>query len=219
MGKIRFSNWHLKRAQHKAVLAMAMYALALVPLVQRLLPYCKQVWYADDATGCDEFVKMRKWFDELQRLGPMYGYYPKPSKCILLAKPERLDEAQRIFKGTGVDVLTEGSKDSGVEVMCEGTRHLGAAVGTESFKTSFIKKKVDNWIKSVVKLADIAKTQPHAAFSTFTHCLQSQWTFLARAMPNTADLFQPLENAIRVLFLRNCSFASMISRSGRHLLR
>ena len=98
------------------------------------------MWYADDATGCDEFVKMRKWFDELQRLGPMYGYYPKPSKCILLAKPERLDEAQRIFKGTGVDVLTEGSKDSGVEVMCEGTRHLGAAVGTESFKTSFIKK-------------------------------------------------------------------------------
>ena len=79
-----------------------------------------------------------------------------------------------------------------------------AAVGTESFKTSFIKKKVDNWIKSVVKLADIAKTQPHAAFSTFTHCLQSQWTFLARAMPNTADLFQPLENAIRVLFLRTC---------------
>jgi len=55
-----------------------MYALALVPLVQRLLPYCKQVWYADDATGCDEFVKMRKWFDELQRLGPCMAIIRSP---------------------------------------------------------------------------------------------------------------------------------------------
>ena len=32
-------------------LAMAMYALSLVPLVRHLQPLCKQVWYADDATA------------------------------------------------------------------------------------------------------------------------------------------------------------------------
>ncbi len=67
-------------------LAMAMYALALVPLLKHLQPYCKQVWYADDATGCDTFEKMLKWFNVLLVEGPKYGYYPKPSKCILLCQ-------------------------------------------------------------------------------------------------------------------------------------
>ena len=76
-------------------LAMAMYALALAPLVKELHPLVRQVWYADDATSCDSFIKMRAWFDALREKGPKYGYYPKPSKCILLVKPERLPEAKR----------------------------------------------------------------------------------------------------------------------------
>ena len=40
-------------------LAMAMYALALVPLTKHLQPLCKQVWYADDATGCDKLERLR----------------------------------------------------------------------------------------------------------------------------------------------------------------
>src|SRR3982750_496512 len=46
-------------------------------------------------TGCDKFETMRAWFDALVELGPIYGYFPKPSKCILLAKPERLDHARK----------------------------------------------------------------------------------------------------------------------------
>ena len=55
---------------------MAMYAIALVPLTLRLLVLCKQVWFADDASGCDKFAKLRAWFDMLMKIGPMYGYYP-----------------------------------------------------------------------------------------------------------------------------------------------
>jgi hypothetical protein len=145
---------------------------------------------------------MRKWFDELLVKGPVYGYFPKPSKCILITKPERLERANEIFRGTGVDVTTDGSKDSGIEINCEGTRHLGAAVGTEDFKRSFVKKKVDAWIQSVKQLSAIATSEPHAAFSTFTQCLQAQWTFLSRTMPGTADLLQPLEDIIRSVFLK-----------------
>jgi hypothetical protein len=79
---------------------MAMYALALVPLLKELHPLCRQVWYADDATGCDTFDRMREWFDALQAKGPKYGYFPKPSKCILVVKPERLTQAAAVFKGT-----------------------------------------------------------------------------------------------------------------------
>ena len=182
-------------------LAMAMYAIALVPLLKRLLPMCKQVWFADDATGCDKFQTMREWFDALVELGPLYGYFPKPSKCILLAKPDRVDLAQKVFKESGIDIQTEGAKDSGVEIITTGTRHLGAAVGTEAFKRSYVMKKVDSWIHCVKTLSTISASEPHAAFSAFTHCLQSQWGFLCRSMPGDPLLFQPLEDVIRTVFL------------------
>jgi hypothetical protein len=162
---------------------------------------CKQVWFADDATGCDKFEKMRAWFDELLLIGPRYGYYPKPSKCILLAKPDRVEQARKVFKGSGIDIKTEGAKDSGVEIITTGTRHLGAAVGTDDFKHSYIKKKVDAWIACVKTLATIANSEPHAAYSAYTHCLQTQWGFLCRSMPGVPALFQPLEDAIRTLFI------------------
>ena len=182
-------------------LAMAMYAIALVPLLKHLLPMCKQVWFADDATGCDKFLTLRKWFDVLVEMGPLYGYYPKPSKCILLAKPDRVELARTVFKGSGIDVLTEGAKDSGVEIITTGTRHLGAAVGTDDFKHSYVKKKVTAWIQCVKALSNIAATEPHAAYSAYTHCLQSQWTFLCRSMPGNPALFEPLEDTIRTVFL------------------
>src|SRR5690349_10705854 len=84
-------------------LAMAMYAIGLVPLVQRLLLTCNQVWFADDATGCDDFAKLRLWFDSLVKIGPLYGYYPKPKKCILVTKPDRVKRAIEFFKGTSVE--------------------------------------------------------------------------------------------------------------------
>ena len=182
-------------------LAMAMYAISLTPLLKRLLPLCKQVWFADDATGCDEFVKLRMWFDKLMLDGPKYGYFPKPSKCILVVKPDRVEKAQSVFKGTGVNVQTEGSKDSGVEIITTGTRHLGAAVGTDAFKQEYVKKKVDVWIQVVKTLSVIATSEPHAAYAAYTHCLQSYWTFLCRTMPGNAELFQPLEDVIRQVFI------------------
>ena len=96
--------------------------------------------------------------------------------------------------------MLNGCKDSGVEINCEGTRHLGA-VGTEEFKCNYVKAKVTQWVKAVQSLSEIAKSQPHAAFATFTHCLQGQWTFLCRSMPQTAQLFEPLETAIRHKFI------------------
>ena len=92
-----------------------------------------------------------------------------------------------------MQVQIEGSKDTGIEINCEGTRHLGAAVGSLSFKQSFIKQKVDGWIHAVKKLAGIAATQPHAAYAAFTHCLQGQWTFLSRT---TSEMFKPLTSTL-----------------------
>ena len=144
---------------------------------------------------------MRAWFDELRSKGPKYGYFPKPSKCILVVKPERLIKGQEIFKGTGISLQTDGTKDSGVEINTTGTRHLGAAVGTSDFKAEYVNKKIDSWISALNKLSMVAASQPHAAFAAFTQCMQGQWTFICRAMPDVSPLFLRLEEAIRMTFL------------------
>jgi hypothetical protein len=181
-------------------LAMAMYAIALAPLLERLLPICKQVWYADDATGCDKFQTMRTWFDALVEFGPLYGYYPKPSKCILLAKPDRVDLAHKVFKGSDIDIKTEGAKDSGVEIISNGTRHLGAAVGTEDFKHSYVKKKVDAWITCVESLSKIAASEPHAAsLLTRTACKVSGLSSVdlcPELMPSSSLLRMPFAKCL-----------------------
>jgi hypothetical protein len=72
---------------------------------------------------------------------------------------------------------------------------------TKEFKASFVQKKVEGWVASLRLLSDIARSEPHAAFSAFTHCLQGQWTFLSRTMPNISRQLRPLEDMIRLTFL------------------
>ena len=130
--------------------------------MKEIRPLCNQVWYADDATGCDTFAKLRVWFDALLEKGPKYGYFPKPEKCILVTKPERLAAARAAFKKSGVIIDTSGSKDvsekkeDGIEIISNGTRHLGAAIGTDDFKAMYVMKKVSGWIDMLKKLSDPA---------------------------------------------------------------
>ena len=122
-------------------LAMAMYALGLIPFVKEVLHACNQVWFADDASGADKLANLLKWH-LLFKLGPSYGYFVNPVKCVLVVKPEYLAEAQAMFADTGVQICSDGAKDSGGEVSSEDARHLGAAIGSTAFKNEFIAKKL-----------------------------------------------------------------------------
>ena len=74
---------------------------------------------------------------------------------------------------------------------------LGAPIGTDTFVKNAILKKVSTWSNDILKLAEIADTHPHAAFSAFGHGLSSRWTYFCRVVPlNESDL-QPLEDAIQ----------------------
>ena len=46
-----------------------------------------------------------------------------------------------------------------------------------------------------------ATTRPHAAYAAFTHGLISKWLFIARTIPDVENLFQPLEECIRNIFI------------------
>ena len=57
-------------------LAMAMYAIAVVPMIESLHGLSDQIWFADDATGSGQVEMVRRWWDKLNIFGPDYGYIP-----------------------------------------------------------------------------------------------------------------------------------------------
>ena len=170
-------------------LAMPMYALATIPLIKQLQGDSTQVWYADDAAAAGKISCLRDWWDKLSLLGPKFGYYPNPSKSWLITKESFLSDANTIFAHTGVNITSHGRP------------YLGAAIGTREFVASHVNSKVEEWISCIQHLTTIAKSQPHAAFSAFTHGLSSKWTYISRTTPNISDLLLPLDNAIRSLLL------------------
>ena len=77
-------------------LAMAMYALATVPFIDKVKTNgFRQVWYATDATGGGKLALLRQWWNNSSSLGPKFGYLPNGCKSWLIVKPESLEEAKR----------------------------------------------------------------------------------------------------------------------------
>ena len=174
------------------VAAMAFYALGIKPLVDELdtkccgLGSCKQSWYADDSGAVGKLAKIRIWWDTLNALGPKYGYYPNPSKTVLLLKNS--DDTHRagvMFRDTGIQVKTDGQ------------RYLGAALGSNDFKSSFVNEKILKWVNDVNQLAEIANEEPQIALSAYTKGICHRWSFIQRTMGDINHLFSPLEDAIR----------------------
>ena len=78
-------------------MAMSMYAVGISPLIQRLSAVndAKQIWYADDCTGCGTLQDLSQWWLSLTELGPQHGYFPNASKTILLVKEKWLNTCFR----------------------------------------------------------------------------------------------------------------------------
>ena len=92
-------------------LAMPMYALGTVPLINALSDdHIKQVWYADDATACGSLMDIRRWWDRLVSVGPNFGYFPNPLKTCLIVKDSSYDSAVSIFRDSGVCITVEGKR-------------------------------------------------------------------------------------------------------------
>ena len=157
-----------------------MYAIAITPLINRLKEDdVKQIWYADDAANS------LTWWDRLIEIGPDYGYYPNASKTWLIVKEHKHSEAVPVFEGTEIVITTVGK------------RHLGAAIGTRSFIEKYAEQKIAAWVHEMETITSLATIQPHAAYAAFTRGLGNKWTFLARTIPDTNKLFEPLEEKIR----------------------
>ena len=171
--------------------AMPFYALATVPLIRRLdiAEDLKQVWYADDASASGSLVSIRSWWDQISTAGPAFGYYANAAKTWLVTKEEHLERAMEVFHDTKVNVT------------CHGRPYLGAPLGTCEYTKQYAQEKVNCWVGDLQLLADIAKTQPHAAYSAFTRGFSHKFSYLCRTTPDIASQLEPLEDFLRTTFI------------------
>ena len=143
--------------------------------------------------------------DSTEALLLVDGYYPNAAKTWLIVKPAFFPDAQQVFKGTGVQVTTEGK------------HHLGAALGSRLFAEQYVSEKIESWSSCIVKLSDIAKVHSHAAYSAFTHGLCNKWTYLLRTIPEISIFLRPLEVVISTKFIPALT-GRLINNDERDLL-
>lgn len=165
-------------------LAMLMYAVGILPLIKELKNTdWIQNWYADDSSCFGKMEKIKKWLILLMEKGPKWGYYPEPSKSVLIVKHGMETEARMLFQQFNIDVVHSHS-------------YLGGMIGSNNAKSNFVQEKVNKWNECVMKFAEVAKKSPQAAFVAFTKSLQFEWSFLQRIVDCSSEKYLSLKNTI-----------------------
>ena len=172
-------------------LSMSIYGISLIPLMLALqnTSNIKQCWLGDDASGAESIKDVLKWWQSLEKMGPLFGYQPNALKCWLIVKPNKYEEAMEAFQNTGINVTTEGR------------RHLGAALGSRDFLEDYVNEKAEQWVEEVIKVSEFANSQPQACFAAYTFGSKHRWTYFMRTLPDIQDLLRPLEDALVSSFI------------------
>ena len=84
-------------------------------------------------------------------------------------------------------------------ITTDGERHLGAVIGSDQYRVKYVEAKVSEWIEEIAGLTQVAKEEPHLAYSAYSFVVRSKWNYVMRVIPNISPILQPLENEIRKL--------------------
>ena len=184
--------------------AMQMYSISTKPMVYEDETNTRKSFYADDGAGAGTLETIHEWSTSLLAQGPKCGYFPNASKTIILVKSQHYQWALQIFAGSGVNVTTDA------------TKYLGGHVGPRETCDQLTRGKVGTLITHLEKLSELAKAEPHAAYSYFVS--RSQHTYVQRVTPPSEQIWKPLEEAIRNKFI-TALFGCDISDELRQILR
>ena len=110
------------------------------------------MWYADDAGAGGQFGDVMGHFRDPQLRGPAQGYFPEPTKSILVVADRNVPRAKEYFRGMGIKIVT-------------GSQYLGRFIGERETEARWIKEKVEGWKESVRTLAGVAPKHPHSAYA------------------------------------------------------
>jgi hypothetical protein len=174
-------------------LAMILYGVALLPLVEKLkeaVPEALIPMFADDAAAVANFTHCASCLEFLCAKGPIYGYHPEAEKTKVICSAADEAEAKAAFLARNLNVQVS-----------RGERYLGAFMGSAVERDKWVLGKAAEWAECVRILASIAKRYPQTAYACFVTCLQAEWQYVARTTPDLGALFEDVERAIRNSFL------------------
>ena len=106
-------------------------------------------------------------FRDLKLRETAWGYYPEPTKIVLVVAERNVPRAKEYFRGMGIQVVA-------------GSRYLGGYVGKRAAEVVWIQEKVEGWAESVQTLAGVACKQPQSAYAGLQKSLQQEWSFVQR---------------------------------------
>ena len=175
-------------------LSMFAYGVGILPLIRQLKaahPSCIQPWYADDAGSAGTFESIDHFFADLVKIGPDFGYFPEPSKSVLIVRPSEIQHARFFFndqRRRGFQITT-------------GHRYLGGFIGDLKTRDEWLSTRLSDWTSGILELADAAQKYPQSAYAGLQKSLQHEWAFLQRVLPDIGNHFETIEEAIADVFL------------------
>ena len=96
---------------------MAIYATAIIPVILMLVEISLQGNYNTLTTACADELniarpisQLKKWRNELCKLGPKFGYYSDGINSRLVTRKNTVERAECIFKHTKIKITSEGQR-------------------------------------------------------------------------------------------------------------
>ena len=92
-------------------LAIAMFANASVPLMHQLkgASSVNQIWFVNEATAGGTLQSLKTWSDELEQIGPDFGYFANAPKSWLNVKEKHMTDVAKIFAAIQITKRDEGT--------------------------------------------------------------------------------------------------------------
>ena len=140
-------------------------------------------------------------------------------KADLFINGETIPSEEGTTRGDPLAMATasEAFHNTGVQIISQGKWYLGAALGTASFIEAYVGLQVEKWVLEIEGLASIASSQPHAAYTAFTHGLSTSWNYVSCTILDIGDLLDPVEKAIIHKHLPALTGRSAVSDLAREL--
>ena len=103
---------------------------------------------------------------------------------LVVKDPQMIEHAKALFGEFNMQITS-------------GTRHLGAVPGNTGVKDQYIADMVQGKCEDIKMLADIAESEPQAAYSAYTSGIQHIWEFVQKTVPPISEAMESLEHEIR----------------------
>ena len=78
----------------------------------------------------------------------------------------------------------------------EGKRHLGAVIGSQNYKDEYCEGLIAEWEAELENLAEIAKSEPQAAYIALTKAYKSKFTYFMRTIDSFDKYVTPIDTLL-----------------------